>query len=103
MDWGMVGPWVGGIAGGTIGMMGGLVGTYFSIKNTQGPRERALMIKAAVYCWIFIALFLAGMLLLPHRYNLLLVIPYLAVLVWGIRKLNATQLRIRNEEASAGS
>ena len=32
-------------------LIGGVVGTYFSIKNTNGPRERAFMIRASATCW----------------------------------------------------
>ena len=39
---------IGGIVGGIIGVAGGLLGTYFSIKNTNGPRERAFVIKASM-------------------------------------------------------
>jgi len=31
---------IGGIIGGIIGVAGGIIGTYFSIKNTNGPKER---------------------------------------------------------------
>ena len=30
---------VGGIAGGVVGILGGLIGRYFSIKNTHAPRS----------------------------------------------------------------
>ena len=39
--------WIGAIAGAVIGLAGGAVGTWFSIRNTNGPRERAFMVKAA--------------------------------------------------------
>lgn len=40
----MDGGTVGGIIGGIIGLAGGAVGTYASIKNTGGPRERQFMV-----------------------------------------------------------
>ena len=43
---------------GIIGLIGGAVGTYASIKNTGGPRERQFMARAAAAIWIGIALFL---------------------------------------------
>ena len=49
----------GGIAGAVIGLMGGVIGTYFSIKNTEGPRERAFMIRLSILGWIGITAFLA--------------------------------------------
>jgi hypothetical protein len=49
---------VGGIAGGVLGVMGGIVGTYFSIKNTNGPKERAFAIRAAILCWFGVSAYL---------------------------------------------
>ncbi len=99
MNWGMLGGWIGGIAGAAMGLLGGVIGTYFSIKNTSGPRERAFMIKAAILCWVFVGLFCAGMWLIPSWYKMLLVVPYVAILLFCIRWGNATQSRIRREES----
>ncbi len=105
---GALGGWIGllgGILGGLFGLAGGVFGTYCSIKNTNGPRERAFMIKAAVVCWIFVLAFLAALLLIPTWHKHLLWIPYTIVLVWGIRRLNERHLQIRQEESTeaAGS
>jgi Ca2+/Na+ antiporter len=94
-----IGIWAGGILGGVIGVMGGVIGTYFTIKNTKGPRERAFVVKGSIVCWLFVIGFIAGMWLIPQWYSLLLVVPYVIVLVLGIRKWNQTQLRIRQEES----
>jgi Ca2+/Na+ antiporter len=99
MDLGTLGGWVGGILGGVIGVLGGVMGTYFTIKNTKGPRERAFAVKGSIICWVFVVAFVVGMWLIPQWYNLLLVVPYVIILVFGIRKWNQTQLRIRKEEA----
>ena len=81
------------------GVMGGAIGTYFTIKNTNGPKERAFAIKGSVVCWLFVVAFIAGMLLIPQWYKLLLVVPYSILLVLGTRKWNQIQFRIRNEES----
>jgi hypothetical protein len=99
MDWHTLGGWMGGLAGGAIGVLGGLFGTYCSIKNTNGPRERAFLIKASLLCWILIGAFIAGILLIPPQYNSLLMVAYAVLLIFGIYKGNQTQLRIRQEEA----
>ena len=97
---------IGGIiVGSLIGIAGGVVGTYFSIKNTLGPRERAFMIRASVVAWVAITAFLVGLFLLPNPYRHFLWIPYVPALLLGIRWSNRRQLQIRAEEAlrSTGS
>lgn len=90
---------VAGVSGGVIGVLGGAVGTYFSIKNTCGPKERAFMMQAAAVCWLGVALFLGLMLLLPKPCRFLLWIPYAIVLPLAIVYGNRTQQRIRREES----
>lgn len=89
---------VGGIVGSFLGIAGGAVGTYFSIKNTAGPRERAFMIRAAAVAWVAIAVFLLGLLLLPTPWKWLLWLPYGIVLPLSIRWGNRRQQQIRRDE-----
>ncbi len=44
---------VGGVGGGLLGLGGAAFGTACSIRNARSPGERALMIKAAWYGWIY--------------------------------------------------
>ncbi len=88
---------VGGIVGSLLGVAGGLIGTYFGIKNTNGPRERAFMIRAAIICWIGIVMFLAAMFLLPQA-RLWLWLAYCILLPFGILYGNKKQKSIRREE-----
>lgn len=90
---------IGGILGSVIGIAGGLFGTYCSIKHTNGPRERAFMIKGAVVCWVTMLVFLALQLVLPDPSRWLMWIPYAILLPLGIIYANRTQQRIRKEEA----
>ena len=99
MNWISLAGWIGPIIGGGGGVLGGVIGTYFTIKNTNGPRERAFTIKGSILCWVFITLFIAGMCLIPSWYKITLVIPYVVVLFFGIRKWNEIQFRIRKEES----
>lgn len=92
---------VGGIVGAVIGILGGAVGTFFSIKNTAGPRERRFMIRVAIVAWIAVSAFVAGLLLLPRPYNFLLWIPYAIALPLGILWCNRRQRLIRGEESAA--
>ena len=91
--------WIGGIVGGVIGLIGGIIGTYFSIKNTNGPRERAFMVKAVIVCWIAIVLFLGLLFVLPTPYRYFVWIPYSILLPLGIRFGNRRQQQIRQEES----
>jgi hypothetical protein len=95
---GSLAGWIGGVVGCGIGVAGGIVGTYFTLKNTNGPRERAFAIKASIVGWIFVVVFVAAMCLIPTWHKHLLWIPYTLLLLWGIRVWNRTQFRIRNEE-----
>ncbi len=88
-----------GVTGGIIGVLGGAVGTFFSIKNTCGPRERAFMVRSAVVCWLGITLFLGLMFLLSNPYRFLLWIPYAILLPLAVVYGNRTQQRIRLEES----
>jgi len=93
--------WIGGIAGGVIGFAGGVIGTYFSIKNTNGPRECSFMIKSAGVCWIAILIFLGLLLGLPTPYRWFLWIPYSVLLPLGIIYGNRRQQAIRQEESQS--
>jgi len=91
--------WILGIGGAVIGLMGGIIGTYFSIKNTRGPRERAFMLKSSVVCWLGITVFLGLLFTLPSPHRHFLWMPYVVLLPLGIIHSNRTQQRIRKEES----
>ena len=97
MDAGLVGA----IIGSVIGVAGGAIGTYFSITNTNGPMERAFMVKVSVIAWVAILLFLGLMMLLPSPYRILLWIPYAVLLPLGIIKTNKRVTEIRESEHGA--
>lgn len=94
---------IGAIAGSVIGIFGGIIGTYFSIKNTKGPKERSFVMKASALTWVTIAIFLCAILLLHSPYNNLMWLPYGLLLGFGIQKFNETQKRIRDAEITVGS
>ena len=93
MNTGALWGWIGGIAGAVIGLAGSVVGTYFSIKNTNGPLERAFMIKSAIICWTAILIFVCLLLTLSNHYRWLMWIPYSILLplaiVYGNRRQQA--------------
>lgn len=92
---------IGGIIGGVVGFAGGIIGCYFSIKNTRGPHERAFMVRVSVVAVVGVILFLIGLVMLPRPYNFLMWIPYAIALPLGIRWSNRRQLKIRTEEAQS--
>ena len=97
MNYGLIGA----IVGSVIGIMGGIFGTYCSIKKTRGPKERAFAIKASITCWIGVILFLVLLFLLPHPYRWFLFIPYLIILSVAMMKWNRIQSQIRKEQTEA--
>jgi len=94
--------WVGGIAGSAIGLGGGIVGTYFSIRNTKGPRERSFMIQFAIVAWACMVVFLSLLFALPNPYRWLVWIPYGIVLPMAIQYGNRKQQALRKEEEQDG-
>lgn len=90
---------LGGILGTSLGLLGGVIGTYFSITRTNGPRERAFMVRVSIWTWIGVTAFIAALLLLPNPWRFLMWIPYGIALPLGIRWSNARQMQIRAEES----
>ena len=88
----------GGLIGGGLGVIGGAIGTYASIKNTFGPRERRYMIRVSVVGWIAITLFVLLLLVLPNPYRFFLWIPYAVGLPSAIISCNRKQRAIRAKE-----
>lgn len=88
-----------GLIGGFVGLLGGALGTYVSVTNTSGPRERAFMVRVAIGAWIFITAFLIGLLTLPTPFKFLLWIPYAIALPLAILWSNRRQRQIRAAEA----
>ena len=99
MNSGTMWGWIGGMVGSIIGLAGGIIGTYFSIKNTSGPRERAFMIKAAAGFWGAGIVFLTLLFLLPNPYRWFMWVPYGILLPLSIRYVNNNQQAIREAES----
>jgi hypothetical protein len=74
------------------------LGTYFSIKNTAGSRERAFVLRAAAVSWALVIAFVVGRWLLPHPQRHRRWLPYAALRTLGVFAWNRRQLQIRREE-----
>jgi drug/metabolite transporter (DMT)-like permease len=90
------------IAGSVIGVMGGVIGTCFSVVNTSRPRERALMIRLAALVWLSLAAALiAWLFVVPQPWKPLasfVGVPLSLAIPWMNRRL----ARARAEDASGG-
>lgn len=93
---------IGGIAGSIIGIAGGVIGTYFSIKNTDGPKERAFIIKASAVFWAIGIIFVTFIFVIESPYKWFIWLPYGVIFPTIIRVLNRRLSQIRQEESQAG-
>ena len=91
----------GAIAGAAIGVLGGVIGTWCSVAQTKGPRERRFVLKAATGFWIGIALFLGLLFAIPGPYRWLAFLPYGIALTLAIRFVNQRQLQAQQQETSS--
>jgi len=90
--------WIGVIVGVTVGIAGGVIGTWATVRSAQGPRERAFVIKVAIGFWALIGLFLIALFKVPHPLRMWLWMPYVVILPMAILKCNRRQAQIRREE-----
>ncbi|MBX3744720.1 MAG: hypothetical protein KF833_05375 [Verrucomicrobiae bacterium] len=56
---------IGAIVGCGLGVLGGVVGTLYSIRNTNSPRERSFVIHAAILAWFTLGLTALAVFYLP--------------------------------------
>jgi uncharacterized membrane protein YfcA len=92
---------VGGIAGGVVDVAGGIVGTYFSIRNTNGPKERAFAARAAGVCWLGASTFLVWLFLATGGRQWTLWAAYLPLLFWFVRWANEGLDQARVQDMAA--
>ena len=76
------------IAGGMVGVAGGIVGTYFRIRKTNGPKERAFAARAAGVCWLGASTFLVCLFLATGGWQWTLWAAYLPLPFWFVRWAN---------------
>ncbi|MBD3217313.1 MAG: hypothetical protein GF310_03490 [candidate division Zixibacteria bacterium] len=90
---------IGGILGGTIGLLGAVYGTYCSVKRAQTAKERHFILKAAALMTLALAAFLILLLTLESPWRFLLWGAYGIALPLGIVYINKKQQAIRQEES----
>jgi hypothetical protein len=81
-----------------VGVLGGIVSTCLSIKNTYGPKERAFAIRFSALCWLLLLTFVACMCLLPTYWRLLVLVVYSPWLFWLITWANKGYARAKVED-----
>ena len=96
--WWTVLIWTAVVLGVGVGVAGGLLGTWFSIKNTGTPAERAFMIKCSVATWVFVIAFAMAMYFVSMPYSIGLAGVYITALVLWINWMNRVQARMRSEQ-----
>ena len=93
--------WIGGLLGDTIGLIGGIHGTWSSLRHAKPGPEREFLKRAAVGAWALAILFVAGFFFVPHPWSSLLWILFGVLLFVAVIRLNRTHARIRAELANA--
>ena len=94
-------PEIIGLAGGAVGVLGGIIGTYFSIHNTKTSAERRFMWRASICVWLGIGLFLAALYFLPAQWKWVPWGPYAIALSLSIRYINTHARFLRESDRNA--
>ena len=83
------------ILGSSIGVAGGVFGTWMSIKSTNPGDERKLMVKASVIIWIKAIVFISLFFFLSAPWKFWLWILYGPLLFICIWKINRSMQKLR--------
>lgn len=89
---------IGGILGSVLGILGGVVGTYFSIRSTNSRRERRFVVRAAILVWLALGLTALAVFYRPTL-RAWAWVPISVMVVVGVPLGNRRQEMIRREEA----
>lgn len=92
---------VGAIIGTVLGVLGGAIGTYVSLRNARSEKERRFLICCAVAMTAGISLFLGLLFMVPADYRFLVWIPYAVILPASIRFANSAHAKLLSEETPA--
>lgn len=84
-----------GLVGGIIGCLGGAIGTYFSIRNTKTAAERRFMVRASVWIWLGVTLYLVILFQVPPAWRWVIYIPYAILVPIAALYINRRQSALR--------
>ena len=96
---GMSGDVLMGLVFGGLLLLIGAVGTFHSVKNTKGPRERVFATRSNLGAWIAIFVFFMTVYFLPEPYNYLVVVLYFAAFPFVVYRVCSRRLKIRRIES----
>ena len=84
---------IGTVLGSIVGVAGGLLGTWMSIRNMPRGEQRSFMARMAVVGWIGALGFCVALLLIPTSWNGFLWLVYVPGLFIFIRHVNRGSVR----------
>jgi hypothetical protein len=76
----------------------GVVGTFQSVKNSKGPKERTFAAQWNLLAWIAIAIFFMAVYFLPEPYNFMAVVLYFVAFPLVVYRVCSRRLLIRRFE-----
>ena len=84
---------IGAVVGSIVGVGGGLLGTWMSIRNLPRGEQRSFMVRMAVVGWMGAVGFCVVLLLIPTPWNVCLWLVYVPGLFIFIRHVNRGSVR----------
>ena len=87
-----------GISFGVLILLIGVVGTFHSVKNTKGPKERVFAAQSNLLAWVAIAIFFITVYFLREPYNFMAVVLYFAAFPFVVYRVCSRRLLIRRLE-----
>ena len=90
------------IGGSVIGVLGGLIGTWATVHNAQGPNERRLAYQLASIFLVFYSVLVVGFFLVPQPYGLILHAINICVLL-QIPRMNRWFQQARQADLDEGT
>ena len=83
-----------------IGFSVAMLGTYLVLKSTQGPLERAFIIRACSICWLGGILSVAGLFFIPAPWKFGMLIIYLLKVATSILRWRRRALELREQDTA---
>lgn len=91
---------IGGLVGSLIGICGAVIGGYYSIRNTNGPKERKFMVRLTVIVAILVLMLLVVVFSVGNPRANWVMIPFFALVLPALIYFgNKRQRKIRAEES----